>query len=96
MVNHRMSSKLSGVLVCMVWCSLVFAQGIAGSPYLGQIPPGLEPQIFAPDIVTLQTRSEWTGSFTPDGQEFYFSVSHTVLEMFTALEIPFGVSIIIA
>jgi len=76
MINHRMSSKLSGVLVCMVWCSLVFAQGIAGSPYLGQIPPGLEPQIFAPDIVTLQTRSEWTGSFTPDGQEFYFTISN--------------------
>jgi hypothetical protein len=45
-------------------------------PYLGQAPPGLEPQIFAPGIVTLSDRSEWTGSFTPDGQEFYFTISN--------------------
>ena len=76
MFNHRMSSMLFGVLICMAWCSLVCAQEISEGPYLGQTPPDLEPQIFAPGIVTLQTRSEWTGSFTPDGQEFYFTISN--------------------
>jgi hypothetical protein len=56
--------------------SFVHAQVIPGGPYLGQTPPGLEPQVFAPGVVTLANRDEWTGVFTPDGQEFYFSVSN--------------------
>jgi len=42
-------------------------------PYLGQSPPGLEPEIFAPGIVSTQ-RNEINSVFTPDGREFYFSV----------------------
>jgi hypothetical protein len=43
-------------------------------PYFGQEPPGLEPQLFAPGIVStgLQTRDV---AMTPDGREFYFSVT---------------------
>jgi hypothetical protein len=43
-------------------------------PYLGQEPPGLEPEIFAPGIVStgLQTRDI---AMTPDGNEIYFSVT---------------------
>lgn len=41
------------------------------SPYLGQKPPGLKPEPFAPGIVT--TRGwEYCGGFTPDLKEFYF------------------------
>jgi hypothetical protein len=42
-------------------------------PYLGQEPPGLEPQLFAPGIVStgLSTRDV---AMTPDGEELYFSV----------------------
>jgi len=70
MVKNRMP-----VLMCVVWCSWGLAQGIAHGPYLGQTPPGLESQLFAPDIVSLANRNDWSGSFTPDGQEFYFNVS---------------------
>jgi len=43
-------------------------------PYLGQQPPGLEPEIFAPGVVStgLATRDV---AMTPDGKELYFSVT---------------------
>jgi hypothetical protein len=43
-------------------------------PYLGQRPPGLEPELFAPGIVStgLQTRDV---AMMPDGSELYFSVT---------------------
>lgn len=43
-------------------------------PYLGQEPPGLEPRLFAPGVVStgLATRDI---AITPDGNELYFSVT---------------------
>jgi len=41
--------------------------------YLGQVPPGLEPQVFAPGIVSIPDVSDYAGSFSPDGTEFYFT-----------------------
>jgi Tol biopolymer transport system component len=43
-------------------------------PYLGQEPPGLEPEIFAPGVVStgLATRDV---AMMPDGEELYFSVT---------------------
>ncbi|WP_445359584.1 hypothetical protein [Microbulbifer sp. ANSA005] len=41
-------------------------------PYLGQTPPGLTPKIFAPGYVATRHR-DYSGSFTPDMTEFYFS-----------------------
>ncbi|KAF7769706.1 hypothetical protein PCIT_a2595 [Pseudoalteromonas citrea] len=41
-------------------------------PYLGQEPPSLIPQIFAPGYVSTRHR-DFSGSFTPDMKEFYFS-----------------------
>ena len=40
-------------------------------PYLGQKPPGLIPEAFAPGIVTTKNY-EYSGVFTPDLKEFYF------------------------
>ena len=39
--------------------------------YLGQKPPGLKAEVFAPGIVTTE-HIELFGSFTPDLKEFYF------------------------
>jgi len=71
-------------LVLLVACSGPRGpEGAAGSggevfpelrgPYLGQAPPGLEPQLFAPGIVSsgLNTRDV---AMMPDGSELYFSV----------------------
>ena len=41
-------------------------------PYLGQKPPGMTPEIFAPGIVSTD-RIEFGNTFSPDGKEFYFT-----------------------
>ena len=41
-------------------------------PYLGQDPPGMEPKIFVPGIISDPDFSEYSGSFSPDGDEYYF------------------------
>ena len=41
-------------------------------PYIGQIPPGLQAEIFAPGIVSDPDSSEFSGAFSPDGSEYYF------------------------
>lgn len=40
-------------------------------PYIGQKPPGLTPEVFAPGIVSTEHR-DWTGSFTPDMKRYSF------------------------
>jgi Tol biopolymer transport system component len=42
-------------------------------PYLGQKPPGLTPEIFAPGIVSTAESDEFAGTFSPDGKEFFFT-----------------------
>jgi Tol biopolymer transport system component len=41
-------------------------------PYLGQKPPGMTPEIFAPRIVSSTEFVDFKGSFSPDGNEYYF------------------------
>ncbi len=43
-------------------------------PYLGQEPPGLDPVLFAPGVVSTHT-GEWSTAFTPDGLELFFGLS---------------------
>jgi len=44
------------------------------SPYFGQKPPGLIPEIFAPGIISISGRSETGVSFSSDLDEMYFAV----------------------
>ena len=44
-------------------------------PYLGQKPPGVTPEVFAPGIVSTEAH-EFSCSFMPDGGEFYFTRKH--------------------
>ena len=44
---------------------------ILEGPYIGQKPPGLTPEVFAPGIVSKGDR-DWTGRFTPDMKEYHF------------------------
>jgi hypothetical protein len=41
-------------------------------PYLGQKPPGMTPEVFAPGIVSTPEFREYSGAFSPDGKEYYF------------------------
>lgn len=45
---------------------------VLSGPYLGQVPPGLEAEIFAPDIISTDG-SEINAAFTPDGREFFYT-----------------------
>lgn len=44
--------------------------------YLGQKPPGLIPEVFAPDVVSINGRFESTISFSPDLKELYFDAKY--------------------
>jgi tetratricopeptide (TPR) repeat protein len=43
-------------------------------PYLGQKPPGLIPELFAPFIAPPEDHKHSSPAFSPDGTEMYFSV----------------------
>ena len=49
-------------------------------PYLGQKPPGMTPEIFAPGIVSTEDKYELNAVFSPDGKEFYYEISTTTME----------------
>ena len=42
-------------------------------PYLGQKPPGMTPELFAPGIVSTNN-TEWTLTFSPDGLECFSTI----------------------
>jgi len=45
------------------------------SPYFGQKPPGLIPEVFAPGVISINGRYEHGISFSPDLDEVYFSAN---------------------
>ena len=49
---------------------------IPDGPYLGQKPPGLKPEVFAPGIISLPDRFEYCLSFSPNGKECCFGVTN--------------------
>lgn len=57
-------------------------------PYLGQKPPGLVAEVFAPGIVTTE-HMEFFGSFTPDLKEFYFKRNGGIYEKSTLVVIEY-------
>ena len=47
--------------------------------YLGQKPPGMTPEVFAPGIVSTKDHQEFSCTFSPDGKEFYFNRGMTIM-----------------
>ncbi len=81
-VDFRSSIFAAAALVGLVGCGgkmpCTFDQCVGEfssleGPYLGQRPPGMEPELFAPGFVSTGL-DELNSVFTPDGQEFYFAV----------------------
>jgi hypothetical protein len=71
--------RRTGILVFSACCILItgsysktenfpFLKG----PYLGQKPPGMTPEIFAPGILNNETMGAFCSVFSPDGNEFHF------------------------
>jgi hypothetical protein len=46
--------------------------GLQGA-YLGQEPPGLEPRVFAPGVISTAGCLEFSITFSPDGKEIFFT-----------------------
>jgi hypothetical protein len=67
---------------------LVASAQIPDGPYLGQKPPGSEPKVFAPGLVSLPNRRDLKIVFSPDGQECFIgtAVNHKFTLLYTKLE----------
>ncbi len=65
-----------GMVLAMAFVWLSPAQPeerpVLTGPYLGQKPPGMTPEVFAPGIVSSAEFIDFKGAFSPDGQEYYF------------------------
>lgn len=77
-----MKTTVLFILTCAISLNVVFAQensvndssfAIAGGKYIGQNPPGMTAEIFAPGIVSINGRYEYAVSFSRDLDEMYFS-----------------------
>jgi Tol biopolymer transport system component len=72
--------KQKAVSICAGLMILLFLKGypqqedlpILKGPYLGQKPPGMTPETFAPGIVSSAEFIDFKGAFSPDGKEYYF------------------------
>lgn len=66
------------LLVFSIFTSLIGAQEndipVLQGPYLGQKPPGMKPEIFAPGLVSHQKSVHSATVFSPDGYEVYWTV----------------------
>lgn len=74
-----MSKKLLSVAFVLLICFSpnTFAQGNDSSrTYLQQKPPGDIPELFAPDIISLENQHEFGSIFSKDASEFFYAVDH--------------------
>jgi Tol biopolymer transport system component len=64
------------VCLCFVHCDPkgLDKKAVLSGPFLGQVPPGTSPVLFAPNTVSTGM-FELNNVWTPDGSEFFFSVS---------------------
>ncbi len=73
-----MSSKL--VILVVISLAFTFRASAQPSPvssqsYLNQSPPGLTPEVFAPDVISQENEYEFGSVFSENGQEFYYAVN---------------------
>ncbi|MDH4270583.1 MAG: hypothetical protein OEW18_01260, partial [Candidatus Aminicenantes bacterium] len=66
----------AGILLSVTWVFLGLAQQdnfpVLKGPYLGQKPPGMTPELFAPGIISTCSQHS-SAYFSRDGKEVYFS-----------------------
>ncbi len=73
----KQKATIIGILIMLVMiignCTQKYDFPVLKGPYLGQKPPGMTPEVFAPDIVSTGL-NEIGSSFSKDGKDFFFSV----------------------
>lgn len=73
-MNISMCQQWLAYVAVYCSCMLLVACENHNPLYLGQTPPGDDPVIFAPGVVSLPSRNEEVITFSPRGDEIYFSV----------------------
>lgn len=53
----------------------ISSQEIPDGPFFGQTPPGAEPEIFAPGVISLSDRKETRITFSPDGLKCFLATN---------------------
>ena len=80
--NKMMKTHLYIFAGCIVLaiCSVASTEPFAKGPYLGQIPPGSTPQVFAPGLICYTGQGQWEshGHFSADGNTFCFARNRRV------------------
>lgn len=81
----KKSWKVFG-LALLIWSPTVVAAAdsepafpVLKGPYLGQTPPGMTPEVFAPGVIS-RSEYEMNSVFSPGGDEFYYVISTTTPE----------------
>jgi len=78
---HTRAFPTNLVITYFITASIVNAQGLDATeklfpvlhgPYLGQKPPGRQPVLFAPGIISTDLHDDFSPAFTPDGNEVFF------------------------
>ncbi|MBA4385202.1 MAG: hypothetical protein C0410_10745 [Anaerolinea sp.] len=76
-INFRLFTAVIILLFTISGCNTVETPEVAfidsENAYLGQTPPGLTPQLFAPGIVSTDSTIEFGTAFSTDGTEIFFS-----------------------
>jgi hypothetical protein len=71
-----MTKQFTFILLFLIELGNLFAQDLKLYSLEKELPEK-EPKIFAPGFISLDNRIEGRGSFSPDGNQFYFTVSDT-------------------
>ncbi len=65
------------IFILEIGCAKKEDYPVLKDPYLGQKPPGLKPEIFAPGIISTGL-TEAVCSFSPDGKEAYWNIGYSI------------------
>lgn len=68
------SLKITGIISLVFIIFSCSAQNNENLKYLGQKPPTIKPELFAPDIISKKNESLFGSVFNKDGTEFYYGV----------------------
>jgi len=77
--NDNMYRKFffAGYILCVLIANSGYAQqnnfSALTGPYLGQKPPGMKPEIFAPGIISIKNHRDYGCTFSADGKWFFFT-----------------------
>lgn len=87
-LNGLREIMIRNVFMLLSAASVLFAANVQGepgaAPYIGQTPPGSEPVLFAPGIVS-DGYSNRDIAITPDGNEIYYSVNMRNFDLSTIM-----------